>query len=250
MQQTMWIPITSAIISVIAVTLSLIALWKTHFAKSRFIPMVGNLRLRIYPIKNEDRRWYIPSFDVPVSITNEGARPGKILGIRLLIKFPDLPIPDNKECFNPKWEVDGKQICRERFKWINEATVADWMPFVVLPKETVTKHLVFESSSWTEPVIQNRVTCIMEIRTDTDQTWKEIAKWDASLTAKVWGELTHRGTSFCYIPDGAINQLAEIHPIDLHKYTGSKEPIPEEGLGAAPSYLDFPKQSDVSKKND
>ena len=248
MQQVTWIPIASAIISVIAVVLSLIALWKTHFAKSKFIPIVGTLRLRIYPIKNERERWFIPSFDIPVSLTNEGARPGKILGLRLSIKFPDLPIPDSREYFYPKWEVDAKQICRERFEWINEATIGDWMPFVVLPKETVTKHLVFESK-WFDPVIQNEVTCAMEIYTDVDPTWKDIAKWYVRLSARDWGELTNNGTSFGYSPDGAIDMLEKIHPLDLHKYTGSKEPIPEKGFGVAPSYLDYPDKSDVFNGN-
>jgi hypothetical protein len=239
MSPTIVISIISALISIGAVTLSIIALWKTHFAKSNFIPVVGNLGLRIYPIKNENSRWFIPSFDVPVSIVNQGARPGRVLGLRLLVRFPDLPIPDNRECFYPRCEVEASKICRERFEWMHDASVAEWMPFVVLPKETVTKHLVFESR-WDEPVIQKRITCTMQVYGDVEQAWKDIATWDVSLTASVWGELTNRGTSFSHTPDGAVHHSEEIHPPDLHKYTGSKDPIPEKGFGASSSYLDYP----------
>jgi hypothetical protein len=141
MSSTLIISLISALISVGAVVLSVITLWKTHFVKANFITGVGELGLRIYPIKNENRRWFIPSFDVPISIVNEGARPGRVLGLRLLVRFPNLPIPDNREPFYPRCEVDASEICRERFKWIKGPSVADWMPFVVLPKETVTSIL-------------------------------------------------------------------------------------------------------------
>ena len=215
-----------------------IALWKTHFAKAKFIVIAGTLRLRVYPIKNEGRRWFIASFDAPVSITNEGARPGKILGLRLVLRFSELPIPDNREYFYAKWEVEGSKISRERFTWIDEGKVAHWMPFVVLPKDTVTKHLVFEST-WDEPVIQNRIDCSMEIYSDLDRTWQELAQWDVVLSPTVWGELTNRGSAFSYETE-VLHREDRIQPPDLHKFTGSKEPIPELGLGAAPSYLDYP----------
>ena len=239
MQQNLMIPIVSAVISVIAVTLSLITLWKTQLSKFKTISIVGDLGLRIYPIRGEEGRWFIPSFDVPISITNEGARPGKILGLRLKVSFPDLPIPDNKECFYPKWEVDGNRIGHDRFRWISEATVADWMPFVVLPKVTVTKHLVFESH-WNDPVIQKRVNCVMEMYTDIKQEWAEVAMWELRLSSNMWSELVNKGSSFTFHPEGVLKKMEDkIHPPDLHKYTGTKEPIPDDGLGAGTTYLDY-----------
>ena len=238
MQTPIWIPITSGTISVIAATLALIALWKTHFANAKFIVIVGTLRLYVYPIKNEGKRWFIASFDAPVSFTNEGARPGKILGLRLLLRFPELPIPDNYECFYAKWEVDANKISRERFTWVKDGRTAHWMPVVVLAKETVTKHFVFETT-WDKPVIQKRIDCSMQMYSDVDRTWQELAQWDVSLTPRVWGEFTNVGTSFSYSTE-VLEREPRIQPPDLHKYTGSKEPIPESGLGAAPSYLDYP----------
>jgi hypothetical protein len=82
----------------------------------------------------------------------------------------------------------------------------------------------------------------MQIYSDADQVWNDIATWNVSLTARVWSELTNRGTSFSHTPEGAVHQHEAVHPPDLHKYTGSKEPIPEKGLGASPSYLDYPKE--------
>jgi len=247
MQPSLLVSIISAVISVAAVTISLIALWKTHFAKFRPICTIGDLCLRIYPIRSERENWFIPSLDVPVSIANEGARPGKVLGLRISVSFPNLPIPGNREIFYPIWEVAPekfRRIGRNRFQWIDEATLGEWMPFVVLPKTTVTKHLVFESR-WTDPVIQNEVSFSMEIYTESHRKWTEIGKWQSCLSPAAWSELTIHGTSIGTHPIGAIEMEEQLHPPDLHKYTGTKEPIPEGGFGAGLSYLDYPDDEDA-----
>src|SRR6266849_8692317 len=140
-------------ISLVALGVSLAALWKSHLAPFSPRPLAGRLKLRIYPIRSENHEWFIASFDLPISVTNEGARPGVLEGLRLRLHFPQIPIPDNCEYLRPVFEVDtadAREIGKNRFDWIDKIVVGDWMPFTVLPKATVTKHFVFESR-WEEP---------------------------------------------------------------------------------------------------
>src|SRR5271157_13468 len=160
------------LISLAAITISLLALWKTHFAPFSAIAVAGRLMLRVYPIKSGAERWFIASLDVPVSVTNEGARPGVIKGFRLRLHFPRIPIPGNSESIQPAFEIapqDAKHISKDRFEWVDKIVVGEWMPFTVLPKTTVTKHFVFEAK-WEDPVIQEVVNCTLEIRSAS-------AKW-------------------------------------------------------------------------
>lgn len=237
------IALFSTIIALGALGVSLSSLWKTHFSKFNPIAAVGRLCQRIYPIRSEKDRWYIASFDIPITVTNEGARPGNVKDLRLSLHFPSLPIPGNKELIRPKFEIepsDARKIGRERFKWIEEIVIGEWMPFTVLPKQSVTKHLLFETR-WEEPVIQERIVATLELMSDSSEEWKHVGTWEFSLNARIWAELANRGTSCSVDHRGSPQYYETCEPPDLHKYTGSKKEIPEEGFGAHPSYLDFPK---------
>lgn len=244
------IAIYSTIIALGALGVSLASLWKTHFAKFNPITTVGRLCQRIYPIRSEEHRWYISSFDLPITVTNEGARPGNVIDLRLSIHFPSLPIPGNKELIRPIFEIDpsnARKINRERFKWIEEIVIGEWMPFTVLPKKSVTKHLLFETR-WEKPVVQDRIIATLELMSDSSEKWKHIGTWEFSLRAELWGELANRGRSCAVNPKGSPQYHETCQPLELHKYTSSKEEIPENGFGANPSYLDFPK--DQGYEND
>src|ERR1019366_4727063 len=110
--------LASLVISVVAIVVSLLTLWKTHFAPFSAVIVAGSLRLRIYPIRSGTTRWVMASFDVPVSFANEGARSGVITGLRLRVHFPKIPIPANCEFVQPNFEIapeNAKQINKHRF---------------------------------------------------------------------------------------------------------------------------------------
>ncbi len=229
--------------SIAAFIISIIALWRTHFAKFRAITTSGNLQFRIYPIKNNKIKWYLPSVDIPISITNEGARAGKVMGLRVRTSFPNLSIPKNYEAFLPAWEIDYKKfepISENRFEWIEKAVIASWTPFVVLPKQTITKHLIFESK-WDNPVIQDDVHFELQIITDVDKNWRSIAKWEANLSPTIWSELTNNGATFVYYEVNTQSLLYKgaINPSNLHEYTGTKSQIPKKGFGTHTSSVGY-----------
>jgi len=232
----------SLLISVAAIAISLLALWKTHFAPFSALAVAGRLTLRVYPIKSGTERWFIPSLNVPISITNEGARPGVISGLRLKLHFPGIPIPGNCEFLKPRFEIaheNAKDISKNRFEWIDRIVVAEWMPFTVLPKTTVTKHWVFESR-WEDPVVQKAVNCTLEVRSDSNE-WCEVASWHVDLSAIIWSELVDVGSGLTFHPKVTESVQPPCTPSDLHKYTGTKDQIPKGGFSAVhDSSLDYP----------
>ncbi len=234
----------SIIISVAALIVSCVALWKTHFAGFSPTARAGDLRHRIYPIRSEGQRWFISSFDVPFTIANQGARPGLITGLRLRLHYPNLPIPGNHELLPAKFELHpdkATSIGKDRFEWIGQIVAAHWAPYVILPKQTVSKHVVLEAR-WDEPVIQDDIQATLEMHVEGSPHWWPISKWRLNLTAREWSELADVGTSISYPPDGSAQPDESVSPPDLHKYTGTKQSLPTDGFGAKPSYLDYPQK--------
>ncbi len=88
MDNSLIISIISIAIATLSAIFTGVALWKNNFSKFKPITLVGDLNLRIYPIKSDDEKWFIPSLDVPINIANEAARPGKILRVRIVVNFP------------------------------------------------------------------------------------------------------------------------------------------------------------------
>ncbi len=246
--QINWAIVISIIISSLALLISGVALWKTTFSKFKSVFLVGDLRLRIYPIRNGKEKWFIASVDLPLSVANDGAKSGRINDMRVIVKYPKLPIANHWEVFLPKWDIDSIKFrqseVKGRFRWLDNAVLCDWMPFIVLSKQTVSKHLIFETR-WDKPVIQERVVFTLEVKIDNAKKWESVDSWELSLTKEVWSELAEVGTP---IGTPSKNRLAMMQdyiiPKDLHKYTGTDGPIPHGGFKAEPSYMNYPKTKD------
>lgn len=54
-----------------------------------------------------------------------------------------------------------------------------------------------------------------------------------------------KGAAIRFDPDEADPAQESCAPPDLHKYTGTKDQIPEGGFAAHDSYLDFPHEGDA-----
>jgi hypothetical protein len=206
----------SIAISSAAFILSVIAIWQTHFAKFKIVCSAGNLRLQIYPFE----RHYLPCVDIPIMVTNVGAQAGKIIGIRVRVSFPSLSISKNYEFLDPIWDVDYKKynpISNKRFEWIDKAVVGEWMPFVVLPKQTISKHLIFESK-WDEPVFYDNAVFELEIRTSISRKWKKIARWNISLSPGMLDENIDSVSSFIYMETSSeeIERKENTELVELH----------------------------------
>lgn len=240
-QETAQISIALAIGALIV---SVISLWRSHFSRPHAIVLSGRLRQRIYPIRSEPDTWYLPSFDLPVTFLNPGAQPIIITGIQLRLRFTKLPIPNNYEIVPALWEIapsDTQRISKDRFNWIDDISPTDFIPFAVLPRQTVVKAFVLETR-WENPVITDELDVTLEWRASSDTGWRRAQTWKVGLSKYLWGELANVGTSISYYPEGSVKDEQRVVPKDLHKYTGTKEVIPDNGFDTPPSFLDFPKK--------
>lgn len=217
--------VVSIAISIAAFVLSATALWQTHFAKFRIVCSAGNLRLQIYPFENR----YVPSVDIPITVTNVGAQVGKVIGARVRVSYPDLSTSKNYEFLHPIWDVDYEKynpISNKRFEWIDKAVAGEWMPFVVLPKQTISKHLIFESH-WDEPVFYDNVIFELEIRISTSKKWGKAARWDISLSPGMLDENIDSVSSFIFTEASSIkiNLEKDIDVTELHNQINTKHHI-------------------------
>jgi hypothetical protein len=235
-----WMSLGSALVAGLALAISVVALWQSHF--SRFSPIftVGTCWFRVYPIKSGDERWFIPSLDVRIGAANAGAQTGVIEDFRVSVRFPGLPTPGHYQIFDARWRVDGTRISRNRFKWLHESTVEDWMPFLLLPKATETVHLVFEPIRWERPVIDHRVDFRLEGKTSRSRDWVTIEEWTIHLTAGVWSRAVRTGTVYALSAHEEGSREPSIFPPDLFKQIGSEDLEPDDLATVTSSYLDFP----------
>lgn len=233
-----------AIVSSLALAISLTTLWQSHLSKFRPVTAAGPLTLRICRIESTaGKTWYIPQVDCRFSITNSGARVGKLLGMRMLVHYPGLPIPDAREYFLPHSEVDPaafKEHAGNRFAWINKASLGEAAPFVILPRASASKHVVFDTR-WDDPVIQDEIQFTLEILTDRNAEWVTVERWKHRLDGSTWSELTEVGTSVRVEPASVGDKDSHTTiPANLHEFTRGKRSIPKGGFGAHASHLVVP----------
>lgn len=241
------------IISIVALILSAIALWQTHFAKFKIVCTVGNLQYKTYPFQHGKDIWYIPSIDIPIAVTNIGTRIGKIMGLRIRARYQDLHTKQNFEFFSPQWEVDYKKyypISNKRFEWIDKAVIGDWMPFVVLSKQTVVKHLIFETR-WEEPVLHDNVIFNLEILTSTPRKWQSVAQWNAFFSYGMFDEYENIDSVSAFMfPEANSEKIEAEHEINL---TELHEQVDEEyfsktGVSQRQLKQSFARRNQASRK--
>lgn len=153
---------------------------------------------RIYPIQdeNENKIIFIPSFNIPVIFTNNDTQPTKVEQFRLKMSFQELPNHAQFEILPAKWVIDESSLSMHRDEWINNPLLEEWTPMLVLPGETKTKNIVFESITWVEPVNQNLIFCILEVKNNHSENYHPVSRWTFRLTPNEWVELAEKGKSF------------------------------------------------------
>jgi len=98
--------LASAVVSVAALIVACVSLWRTHLAT--FSPRLAVGRLSLFADQTTlDREWwYVPRVVVAVNVTNAGARAGVITDARVVARYPDHPVDDAHEIFRLNGELD------------------------------------------------------------------------------------------------------------------------------------------------
>ena len=228
-------------VSVLALIVSGASLWRTHFSPMHLIVASGPLDLRITPFRTKKGRWFVVDAIGDFTFTNSGARPGIVRDARLKVEYPSLPIPKAHEYFDLNSEVDPRKFekyAKNRLDWKDNAEIGEGAPFVLLPKESKAKKLVFWGR-WEAPVIQP-LTLTLEVYTDHSRKWVRYDSWQHQLDEELWSHLANERGSMSASPTSRPSIVHETNPPDLHKYTGTKNELKKKTLMSEPSYLDYP----------
>ena len=225
------------IISLIALVLSAMAFWKTHLAPFRLVATFGILTLRIYPWRSGKNRWFVASADLPITLVNAGARVGKLFDLRIIFRECQRGPKAQKYILSAIYEIDTKLFqsdSKNPLAWHDSAVKGLWYPLIILPKEVISKHLIFEER-WEHETLGNfEVT--LEALTNASGKWQTLGNWRILLHKELWEDLAEKGRSIGF-PDLFFDakvredQLKRLDEKILLGLVGSNK---EE-----PSYLDY-----------
>jgi hypothetical protein len=237
-----WIAYIALGVSGFALFISGASLWQSQLSPIRVLVASGPLDLRISPFRDSKSRWFIVDGMADFTFTNAGARPGTVHNLRLRLDYPEVPVPEAHEYLRLAFEVDPREYDKRaeyRLAWIDEAALGPGSPFILLPKESQTKRLIF-STRWEEPVIQDSIIFTLEIYSDQSREWKEFTSWKHFLAEDMWVRLANdRGAVAAYPNNGPVREDPRAaFPPDLHNYTRAKKELPKS-IVWEPSYLDY-----------
>ena len=190
------------VISIIAVSISLVSLWESHFSPFELKVTNTTPRLSIYKItpmqhggdgkvdwiyerffgnsEESEKVWWIPSFDLGVNLHNVGQKSGVVENIRISCQFQG---GDDVYPFPAKYVVDpGKfqQHSHERFKWIYSATNHDWLPINLAGNDEKKIHIVLEGGRWDEKKT-GILDATLEVKTDATDEWITVEEYEVHV---------------------------------------------------------------------
>ena len=224
------------IISLLALGLAAMAFWKTHLAPFRLVSTFGILSLRIYPWRCGKDRWFVASADLPITLVNAGARVGKLFDLRIIFRECQGGPKAQKCILSAICEIDTKLFqsdSKNPLVWHDSAVKGQWYPLIILPKEVISKHLIFEER-WEHETLGNfEVT--LEALTDASGRWQTLGNWRILLDETLWENLAEKGHALGF-PDLFFD--AKIREEQLKRLEEKVLPV-VAGFSPEPSYLDY-----------
>jgi hypothetical protein len=207
----------TALLSVAALIVACVSLWRAHLAPFSPISAAGRLTLTADQITHEREWWYVLRVMVTVSVTNAGARAGVITDARVVAHYLDHPVNGAHESFDLVGELDPAKYhtLKSRSDLFREAFRGPGMPFTVLPKDTVSELLMF-STRWDHEAPIEQVRWELQLRIN-GQGWRTVQQWTCQhkgVSAFDWPQL-RAGSSFGYAPDGSPHPTVIRHPVNL-----------------------------------
>jgi hypothetical protein len=235
---------TPTLISLLALCISFLALYRSHLLK--FIPETacGTPRVSIIPCKSEKCEWYLHRIYIPIEISNIGARSGVVMGLRVIARYPDVKIKNNYEVLTPVNFIEKSKYSKlsgiHPFDW-NEEGLKSWNPFVIAPKQTIDASLVFQCR-WENPVIQKNINLELQCITSSKNKWKTVEKWKHNLDPLMWNILTSSLRSIG-IAQKEVDLFDTFHSSDelRKKIEVKKEKIPKGKLEFKPTETNYDK---------
>jgi len=187
------------IISTLALTISILAL-----VLNRLVPFKAKVfsttpTFSLYKIppsisgSEKNQTWWIPSFNIGLSMYNLGKLSGEIIDVRILGELESVRSNQKFE-FYPKWTVNYSEFQKnniERFVWLNEAVLSNWSPILLFGGKETSKHIILEGPRW-----DNKMEGVLKFRVEyiasNSNKWKEINNYELPIVKEMFeGKSTH-----------------------------------------------------------
>ncbi|WP_131821950.1 hypothetical protein [Mycobacteroides chelonae] len=233
-----WLSYVPIAISLLALGVSGTTLWRTQLSPFKLLTTAGPMEFRRHAFVAGDDRWYLPHLATTVGFTNAGAKPGRILDIRAVVRYTAIPIQDAYEVYKCLGVFDPthyRNSASRRLEMMDKARIGDLAPFVVLPKVTETKFLVFDGR-WETPVRQKEMLVDLEVLTDQSSDWQTVERWRFShMSTSLWHHIESGGS---FLTRRASDNRTDpmTNPRDLHKYTLDPDLDTANAEAMGPSY--------------
>jgi hypothetical protein len=205
-------------IAVAALLISLANVWSTHFAPANLRVITGAANLKIERIDSGKGYWYLPKMTIPVSVSNAGARIAHVLELRLIVRYPQNDAAGAYEVFHLLYEIDPTRTASlkaEEAQRVRNLYNGPGTPFMVSAKETVTKHLVFQTR-WDYEIEEPSFVAELQLRAAGSKNWVVVQYFNGrSIDAWLWQSIDN--STFVIEPRDWKNHFFERHPDSLHR---------------------------------
>ena len=177
------------LVSGLAFVVSIASLWVNSLRPFKLKLSHDAPTFKLYKItpnisgSEEQRTWWIPSFDIGVSFYNVGRIAGELLDIRIVAKF-EAHRSDRTFTFYPKWIVDYSRFQKDRadrFTWLDTAILRDWYPFMLGSQSEKNLHVVLESDRWDHRE-SGEMTLTFEVIASDTRRWRNCATYKLAVS--------------------------------------------------------------------
>lgn len=202
----------SLIISIIALVLSLVSFWMNSLTPFELKIRHSAPTFSLYEITPgisgapNNQKWWIPSFDIGVSLYNKGKQSGEIKDFRIKGSIEIAQSKKEQEViFYPKWIVNYAKYqkdCFNRFAWIESSVEREWYSIILNGDSEKHIHLILEDSRWDE-IIEGKMVYTLETFSSDRNKWRTLANFEmlvtkdlfetrSKYTVPCFDKLTHR----------------------------------------------------------
>lgn len=178
-------------LSILALLISGATLWATHLKPFSLRILSTSPAFQLWEIPptvsgtTSGATWWIPSFDMSLSLYNTGARPGVVSQIEAVAELRDMTSTQVHR-FPAKWVLRPEQGGRrDRIKWITAAVERDWYPLLIRGGSENHLHLVLESFRW-DNKFQASGNVTIEVTAEGKKT--SIGPYELKLTRAMFGD--------------------------------------------------------------
>ena len=195
----------------LATIMSGITLWRTHLAPFRPVFLFDELQMGASWRASGGDTWVSPYWQVNMTIVNSGGQIGQVLGVRIVLHHTKHPAQAT--------EVIPLVNGYDPAKHADIEGHAERVPYVILPKQTVTKTLRF-TKRWEFEIDLEGAIFELQILDNVKKGWVTVEEWRSE--GKIWWEVFDDG-SWLVLSRKSPTGPTYDYLNDVHEYLKAEE---------------------------